>query len=75
MPQIFTELVSRGANPDRMYNTFNMGIGFVMAVNASKALDIMSELKDSGQESYVIGRVEKVSKKVKEQTDAVIFQD
>lgn len=75
VPQIFAELVSRGANPDRMYNTFNMGIGFVMAVNASKAFDIMSELKDCGQEAYVIGKVEKASKKVKEQTDAVIFED
>ncbi|NLT52823.1 MAG: phosphoribosylformylglycinamidine cyclo-ligase, partial [Ignavibacteria bacterium] len=75
VPGIFDELVRRGANPDRMYNTFNMGIGFVMAVEASKAADIIAELKKHNQEACVIGRVEKAVKKVSEQIDAVLFED
>lgn len=31
-PAIFDELVLRGADPDGMWGTFNMGIGFVLAV-------------------------------------------
>ena len=75
VPEIFGELIKRGANPDRMYNTFNMGIGFVMAVEASKAADIIEVLKKNNQDSYVIGRVEKSAQKIKEQTDAVVFEN
>ena len=46
IPPIFEELVRRGANPDRMYHTFNMGIGFVLAVAADKADEICKALAD-----------------------------
>lgn len=75
VPEIFDELVRRGADPDRMFNTFNMGIGFVMAAEASKAADIIAELKKHNQDSFVIGRVEKAAKKVKEQTDALVLEE
>ncbi len=75
VPEIFGELVKRGADPERMYNTFNMGIGFVLAVEASKASDIMAEFEKNKQDASIIGRVEKASSKVKEQIEAVIFED
>ncbi len=75
IPEIFGELVRRGADPSRMYNTFNMGIGFVMAAEASKAAGIIAELQKNNQEAYIIGRVAKSQKKVKEQADAVIFEN
>ena len=46
IPPIFEEMVRRGANPDRMFHTFNMGIGFVMAVAADKAHEICAHLAD-----------------------------
>ncbi len=46
IPPIFEELVRRGANPDRMYHTFNMGIGFVLVVAADKADEICKALAD-----------------------------
>src|SRR5574344_1081473 len=33
VPEIFDILVKKGADPKRMYNTFNMGNGLVLAVN------------------------------------------
>ncbi|MCR4939876.1 MAG: phosphoribosylformylglycinamidine cyclo-ligase [Treponemataceae bacterium] len=41
IPPVFDELVRRGADPTRMFNTFNMGIGFMLAVSADKADSIV----------------------------------
>ncbi len=46
VPAIFEELVRRGADTSRMYHTFNMGIGFVLAVAADKADEICKALTD-----------------------------
>ena len=43
---IFEELVRRGADPERMYHTFNMGIGFILAVAQDKADAICKALAD-----------------------------
>jgi len=40
-----------------MYNTFNMGIGMVLAVNSHQAEDIVSYLGSNGYEAYIIGEV------------------
>ncbi len=40
-----------------MYNTFNMGIGMVLAVNSHQAEDIVSYLGSNGCEAYIIGEV------------------
>ncbi len=52
------ELLQKKGNVERMsmYNTFNMGIGMVMAVDkndAQKAVDILQEL---GEKAYIIGK-------------------
>ena len=54
---IFDELVRRGADPARMYNTFNMGLGFIMAIakeDAKKAIDFMN---GEGFPAYEVGYV------------------
>ncbi len=40
-----------------MYNTFNMGIGMVMAVDAASASGVVSALEAAGEKAYVIGRI------------------
>ncbi|WP_304470961.1 AIR synthase-related protein [uncultured Faecalibaculum sp.] len=40
-----------------MYNVFNMGIGFIMAVRPEDAGRVQQILEDMGETSYVIGEV------------------
>ena len=47
VPAIFAELVRRGADESRMFNTFNMGIGFVLAVKESDADSIVNHLNSA----------------------------
>ena len=53
------EYLQKLGNVDReeMYNVFNMGIGFVCAVDESEVEKIQSLLAEIGEESYVIGKV------------------
>ncbi len=44
--------------PERdMYNTFNMGIGMVIAVSPSEASAAVEILRENGEDAYVIGSV------------------
>lgn len=57
-PKIFDFIQSKGAIENQeMYNVFNMGIGFVMAVDPSDVQKVQDELHAIGQTSYVIGEV------------------
>ena len=47
-----------------MFRVFNMGIGFVMAVEAEYADAIIANIQASGEKVYKIGTIEKGSKKV-----------
>ena len=40
-----------------IYNTFNMGIGMVLAVDADKADEITAYLKSVGEEAFIIGSI------------------
>jgi phosphoribosylformylglycinamidine cyclo-ligase len=75
VPAIFNELERRGADPSRMFNTFNMGIGFMMAVKASDADGIMSILKEKNVDCWKVGRVARVAAPAETQEDAVKFED
>jgi len=45
--------------PERdMYNTFNMGIGMIVAVDAAKADAAMACLKEAGETAYIIGELQ-----------------
>ena len=85
IPPVFGELIRRGADLDSIYNTFNMGIGFVLAVNAKEA-DAVIEMFNANaskyhkdycpdMKAYKIGHVEYAKGEVKGQKDAVIFAD
>ncbi len=40
-----------------MYNTFNMGIGMIVAVDKNKADEAIKILKSEGEDAYVIGEL------------------
>lgn len=56
IPPIFGLIAMRGDVPQHdMYNTFNMGIGMVLAVRAQDADNAVSILKDAGERAVIIG--------------------
>ena len=57
-PKIFDLIKEKGNIEEReMYNVFNMGIGFMLAVDNSEVESILAELSKIGQPAYVIGSV------------------
>ena len=46
-----------GIEEKEMYNVFNMGVGFVMALDAKDVDTVLSLLKSINEEAYVIGEV------------------
>lgn len=57
-PKIFDLIQEKGnIPPAEMYNIFNMGIGFVMAVAKEDVDHILDLLKEIDEDAYVIGRV------------------
>lgn len=59
VPSIFNCLMSQGAEESRMYNTFNMGIGFVLCVDNHDAVNVIKSIEEEGIRAYKIGVVEK----------------
>ncbi len=63
VPPLFSLIQRCGGIPEHdpfrggMYETFNMGVGFVLAVGRERAGDVASALRLSGEEARVIGRV------------------
>lgn len=58
VPEIFKYLIERGADESKMYNTFNMGIGFVLAIKEEEAAKAISIIEANGEKANVIGHVE-----------------
>ena len=57
IPPIFNMLsVDGDVEEHMMYNTFNMGVGLVVAVAADDADKALAALKDAGETGYIIGR-------------------
>lgn len=57
VPAIFEKMIELGVDKDHMYNTFNMGIGFVLCVNEKDVDGVLQALKDMGEDAYEIGYV------------------
>ena len=57
VPEIFNKMVEMGVDKDHMYNTFNMGIGFVLCVAEEDVNGVISALKEMGEDAYEIGNV------------------
>ena len=57
-PKIFDLIAEKGGIEEKeMYNVFNMGVGFVMALDAKDVDTVLSLLKSINEEAYVIGEV------------------
>ncbi len=55
---IFEVMQEKGNIPEMdMYNTFNMGIGMIVAVDASKAEAAAKCLEEAGEKAYIIGEL------------------
>ena len=59
IPAIFKLLAEKGSiEEEMMYNTYNMGIGLVLAVDPSAVDTAMEAIREAGETPYVIGSVE-----------------
>lgn len=66
VPPVFRLLQKKGGIEEKMmYNTYNMGIGMVLAVDPEDVDKTMEAIKAAGEEPYVIGNVEAGEKGVK----------
>ena len=58
VPAIFKLLMKTGnIDEHMMYNTYNMGIGMVLAVDPEKVEDAIAAIREAGDQAYVIGRI------------------
>ena len=58
VPAIFKLLAEKGGiAEDMMYNTFNMGLGMVIAVDAKDVETAMKAIQAAGDTCYVVGKV------------------
>lgn len=63
IPAIFKLMAKAGdIKEEMMYNTFNMGLGMVIAVDKSDVSKTLEALKSSGESAYEIGYIEKGTK-------------
>ena len=66
IPPIFTLMAKTGNIDEKMmYNTYNMDIGMIMAVDAADVEKTMEAVKAAGETPYIIGRIEDGEKGVK----------
>ena len=57
-PAIFDFIMKTGEIDEKeMYNVFNMGIGFMLAVDEKEVDSVMKQLHEINEEAYVIGKV------------------
>lgn len=65
VPAIFKMLAKKGdIAEDMMYNTYNMGIGMIVAVDPADAEKAMEAIRAAGDTPYVIGSIENGEKGV-----------
>lgn len=58
VPPIFSLLAKTGGIEEQMmYNTFNMGMGMVLCVDAAKADKALSVLEKAGETAWITGRI------------------
>ncbi len=58
IPPIFGLMQKKGNIDDKMmYNTYNMGLGMVLAVKPEEANAVIAEIEKAGDKAYVVGEV------------------
>lgn len=66
IPPIFKLMAEKGQIEETMmYNTYNMGIGMIMAVDPADVDETVEAVKAAGETPYVIGKIEAGEKGVK----------
>lgn len=59
IPPIFAKLAKEGEIEEQMmYNTFNMGLGMVLAVDPADVDKTMEAIREAGDQPYVVGKIE-----------------
>jgi phosphoribosylformylglycinamidine cyclo-ligase len=59
VPAIFELMAKVGSiEEEMMYNTYNMGIGMMLAVDSADVDKTMEALKAAGEQAYVVGHIE-----------------
>lgn len=59
VPAIFKMMAREGNVEEKMmYNTYNMGIGMVLAVDAKDVEETLKAISAAGESAYVIGKIE-----------------
>ena len=59
VPPIFDLLAKEGQIEEQMmYNTFNMGLGMVLAIDPAEKEKALEILKEAGESAYVVGKIE-----------------
>lgn len=65
VPPIFEMIAKEGKIEEQMmYNTYNMGLGMVLAVDPADVDKTMEAIKAAGEAPYVVGHIEKGEKGV-----------
>lgn len=63
VPAIFTLMAKRGdISEEMMYNTFNMGIGMVIAVDKGDVEKTLDAINNAGEKAFEIGYIDKGTK-------------
>ena len=58
IPPIFKLLAAKGQIEEQMmYNTYNMGLGMIVAVDPADVDKTMEAMKAAGESPYVVGRI------------------
>lgn len=64
LPEIFERVIEKGVDKNHMYNTFNMGIGFVVCVAEEDKETALNILRECGEEATIIGYVTSGGEKI-----------
>ena len=65
VPPIFRLLAKEGEIAEEMmYNTYNMGIGMMLALDPEDAQKAVKALEDAGEKAYIVGSIEEGEKGV-----------
>ncbi len=65
VPPIFGLLQKKGNLEEKMmYNTYNMGLGMILAVDPADADRTLAALKEAGETAYIVGKMEAGAKEV-----------
>ncbi len=65
IPPIFVKLAKEGNIEEHaMYNTYNMGIGMIVAVDPADVQKTMEAVEAAGETPYIVGRIEEGEKGV-----------